>query len=93
MFSHDMGDFIFSLFLRHRFNKIVFRVVVGNPAEDIYDRFCVKYGGRIVGVLKDNVKLLDGKNYDEKLYEIMLNDFEKSIGEKRLIRLRVTHGW
>ena len=38
-----------------------------------------KYGGRIVGIKKKDVQLIDGKYYDLKLYEIFADDYFKSI--------------
>jgi len=49
---------------------VCFSVAVGNPAEKTYDRFIKRYGGRIVGTHKEHAKLIDGKYYDIKMYEI-----------------------
>ena len=35
------------------------------------------YGGRIVGVYKENIKLIDGLYYDVKLYEILASEYFK----------------
>jgi hypothetical protein len=48
--------------------------VVGNPAERMYDKFIEKYNGRVVGIKKNEVKLVDGKFYGLKLYEIIFNN-------------------
>jgi hypothetical protein len=53
-------------------------VVVGNPAERLYDRVINKYGGRIVGIKEKSTKLIDGLYYDVKLYEIFKEDFDKA---------------
>ena len=54
------------------FVKIMFSVVVGNPAEKIYDAILEKLGGSHVGTFRKDVKLPDGNYYDRKFYEILL---------------------
>ena len=68
-FVRDMERFLMSLLDIYR--KVSFSVVVGNPAERLYDKVIEKYHGRIVGVKKQDVRLIDGKYYDLKLYEIL----------------------
>lgn len=58
------------IFNYFKFHKINFGVYVGNPAEKIYDKFINKYGGRIVGIYTDDVRLIDGTWCDYKIYEI-----------------------
>jgi len=77
-YSKDMRDFIVELFEKYNFNKINFRVVIGNPIEKMYDKYIEKYGGRIIGIRKDEVRLIDGKLYDDKLYEITKDEYLKS---------------
>lgn len=72
-FIKDLENFIKYLLKYKKFKKISFTVVVGNPAERMYDKFIEKYNGRIVGIKKNEVKLVDGKFYDLKLYEIENN--------------------
>ena len=72
-FYSDFREFIRRL-VRVGFRKICFSVIVGNPAERTYDRFVKRYGGRIVGTHKSHVKLIDGKYYDLKLYEVFTNN-------------------
>lgn len=69
-FIKDLETFIKYLLEYKKFRKIAFSVVVGNPAERLYDKFIEKYNGRVVGVRKNDVKLVDGKYYDLKLYEL-----------------------
>lgn len=80
-FSRDFRQFIENLFVVHKFRKIVFEVLVGNPAENMYDKYCERYGGRIIGTLKEEVLLYDGTYCDLKKYEIMKTDFDKIIQE------------
>lgn len=56
-----------------------FIVVVGNPIEKSYDKMIKKYGGRIVGTYKEDVKLIDGEYYDKKLYEILASEYFSTI--------------
>ena len=74
-FSKDLFQFMLDLFLKFNYRKVDFSVVVGNPIEKMYDKYCLKYGGKIVGVKKENSRLQDGKYYDLKLYEIFRKDF------------------
>lgn len=67
-FSKDFYAFLDTLL--RRYTKVSFSVVVGNPAETMYDRVIHKYGGRIVGIKEDHVSI-DGSLYDFKLYEIL----------------------
>jgi len=70
VFSKDFWRFVKLLFVQYKFNKINFSCVVGNPAEKIYYKIINKWSGRIVGTYKNDVKLLDGKVYDLRVYEI-----------------------
>lgn len=74
-FSKDLYQFLIDLFLKYGFNKISFKVVLGNPAEKMYDKYIKKYGGRIIRVRLRHNRLQDGNFYDEKLYEIFKDDF------------------
>ncbi|MCI9098071.1 MAG: hypothetical protein HFI95_18260 [Lachnospiraceae bacterium] len=65
------------IFEKHRFRKIDFYVVIGNPVKYQYDRMVEIYGGRAVGFRKEHVMLMDGKLYDQKLYEILREDYMK----------------
>lgn len=75
-FSKDFHTFLTSLFEKHKFNKITFVSIADNPASEMYDKYVKKYGGRIVGIRTNHVRLLDGKLYDDKIYEIMREDYE-----------------
>lgn len=77
-FAKDLGQALKDIFERYKFRKLSFSVVIGNPVEKSYDKMCEKYGGRIVGVKKKQVRLIDGELYDEKLYEILREDYENA---------------
>lgn len=74
-FGMDVGSCLQDIFEKFQFRKLKFSVVVGNPIEPTYDKLVEKYGGRIVGYYKEDVKLIDGKYYDSKLYEITREDY------------------
>lgn len=74
-FSKDFHQFLNDLFVKFKFRKVSFSVVVGNPAEKMYDKYIEKYSGRVVGVKKKDIKLYDGEYYDFKMYEIFRDDY------------------
>lgn len=76
LFGIDLKRVIVDIFERFKFNKLRFTVVIGNPIEKSYDKLINTYGGRIVGVYKDEAKLFDGGLYDVKLYEITKDEYE-----------------
>jgi hypothetical protein len=80
-FSRDFRQFLIDLFLKYSFYKVNFKVIVGNPAEDMYDRFIAKYGGKIAAYYEKDTKLWDGLLYDVKEYEIMRDKFIEKYGE------------
>jgi hypothetical protein len=76
IFAQDLKQFFLDLFNKYNYNKINFNVIVGNPAEKIYDKLVKNYGGRIVGIFKNDTRLWDGKIYDRKFYEILKEEFK-----------------
>jgi RimJ/RimL family protein N-acetyltransferase len=74
-FGRDIGIVLVNIFEKFNYRKIEFSVIAGNPIEKSYDKLIHKYGGRIVGIYKDHVKLMDNKYYDEKMYEIFREDY------------------
>lgn len=75
-FAKDSYKFITELFTKYNFLKIKFFVIVGNPAEHLYDKLIKKLNGRIVGTFKNDVMLYDYQYYDIKQYEILKSDFD-----------------
>jgi len=55
---------------RRRFRCVRFACIKGHPMERDYDRLAYMWGGRVVGVFEKKRRLLDGKLYDEKWYEV-----------------------
>lgn len=77
-FSKDFYTFLMELFTKHNFNKIEWSVVIGNPAEKMYDKIIDKYGGRVVGIRHESTVLQDGTYCDEKEYELFKRDYLKA---------------
>jgi len=77
-FSKDFYKFLINLFEVHNANKIEWTVVVGNPAEKLYDKLIDRFGGMVVGINHKTTILGDGKLYDMKEYEIFKCDYERS---------------
>lgn len=70
-FSRDLYRFMIdTVFVRYGVDKIVFNVIIGNPVEGFYDGLCSKYGGRIVGTFKRDVRI-NGEMHDVKYYELL----------------------
>lgn len=82
LFGRELGQIIDDIFCRFNFNRLEFFVIRGNPIEKSYDRLILKYGGRIIGTKTASVRLIDGMLYDEKLYEIMREDYIKAKSRK-----------
>lgn len=74
-FGLDMMKLLENIFLKYNFRKAEWYVVVGNPAEKLYDRIVNIYGGRIVGTFRQAVMLPDGNYYDRKYYEIFRDKY------------------
>lgn len=75
IFAKDLMQVIDDIFCKFNFQRLEFYVVCGNTVESTYDRLVHKFGGRIVGVRKRSTKLIDNNYYDEKLYEILREDY------------------
>lgn len=86
LFARDLRDFMEFLLITRKFFRVEFNVVVGNPAEKIYDRFIEKYGGRVVGVFRKNVMLQNNRRYGRKFYEIFQKDFMNNYKKYHKIR-------
>lgn len=84
-FGKDLIQVIKNIFEKFNYRKLSFSVIVGNPIERSYDRMTLKYGGRIVGTNKEHVKLMDGKYYDQKFYEIMREDYIHNVDKSNIL--------
>ena len=74
-FTRDLYKALDDIFTRYKIRKLQYGVFVGNPIEKTYDRLTKKYGGRIIGIYKEDAKLLDGNYYDYKMYELFRVDY------------------
>lgn len=83
IFSLDLRKALRDIFERFSFSKLNFEVIIGNPAEKMYDKILAKCGGRIVGVYSNEVKLSDNQYYDLKLYEITREAYMAAKSRKR----------
>ena len=78
VFGMDLGKVLVNIFELYKFRKINFMVVIGNPIEKKYDKLVERYNGRIVGLRKKHIKLIDNKYYDTKEYEVFREDYLKA---------------
>ena len=78
IFGKDVLQAIKDIFEKYNFRKLSFCVVIGNPVEKTYDILASKYGGRIVGIEKQETRLCDNKYYDVKRYEILRENYIKA---------------
>jgi hypothetical protein len=67
-----------NIFEKYNMRKINFDVIVGNPVEKTYDKIVKRYGGKIVGIKEQEIRLIDGKFYDLKEYEILADNYFKA---------------
>lgn len=67
-FGYDFIRFI--RYMARRYQYVRWAAVDGHPQEKHYLAILKHFNGRVVGVFKKKIKLLDGKLYDEKWYEI-----------------------
>jgi hypothetical protein len=75
VFGKDVMTAIKDIFEKYRFNKLNFTVVRGNPIEKTYDKLIKRYNGRIVGIKEQETRLIDGKLYNVKEYEILAANY------------------
>ena len=78
VFGMDLYRVIDNIFCKFNMQRIEFNVVCGNPIEKSYDKMVAKCGGRIIGTRRRAAKLLDNQIYDDKLYEILREDYLNS---------------
>ena len=78
-FGRDLMKIIDDIFNKYNMNKIEFRVYLDNPVIKHYYKFAEKFGGRLVGILKDTVMLEDGKLHDEVMLEMFKKDYNNRI--------------
>jgi len=77
IFGKDLITSVRDIFEKYGLNKVNFAVVIGNPVEKTYDKLINKYGGRLLGIWKQECRLIDGKLYDMKDYELLADEYFK----------------
>lgn len=80
LFSFDRGNILVGrdVFTKmeelvHKFHRVEWRMVGGNPVENSYDNFCNKYSGSKY-VMKDVFRDRDGNYRDSIIYEIITDN-------------------
>jgi hypothetical protein len=74
-FGKDVMTALKDIFETYHFNKLNYSVVIGNPIEKTYDKLTERYNGRVVGVRRQQSRLMDGMLYDLKEYELLARDY------------------
>lgn len=77
-FGIDLYRAIKDIFYKYNFNKLKWSVAIGNPAEKGYNKLVTKFGGRVVGVYEEDIKLWDGTVVDTKIYEVLKRNLKNS---------------
>jgi hypothetical protein len=75
IFMRDLITCLKDIFEKYGLNKLSYSVVIGNPAEKIWDKLTLNYGGRIIGYREQDVCMENGKLYDVKEYEILAKNY------------------
>lgn len=75
IFSRDTKLFFDEIFLVRKFRKLKFHAILQNPAIPMYRKLIKRLNGREVGILKESKKLLDGKYYDEIIFEVFRGEY------------------
>lgn len=83
-FSADIFGFFIMLFTQLGIKRVVWDVIIGNPAEKFYDYIAANYGGRIVGTFRNEARLADGQLYDVKYYEMYREEALQAVVDKQV---------
>jgi hypothetical protein len=75
IFMKDLITCIKDIFEKYRLNKFSCSVIIGNPAEAIWDKLILQYGGRVIGYCEQDACLSDGQLYDVKWYELLAKNY------------------
>lgn len=79
IYGKDVMQAIDDVFCKYNLNRLDFFAIIGNPIVRTYDKFIEKLGGRVVGIQRQIVKDSAGNLRDEKIYEILREDYIKSM--------------
>lgn len=75
IFAKDLLQMIDDIFEKYHFNRMDWHCWADNPAIRGYRKFCKRYGGREVGVLRRKGRLLDGYLHDSVIFELLSEDY------------------
>jgi RimJ/RimL family protein N-acetyltransferase len=75
-FLTDLAELCDRMFCEFNINKLSWSLLVGNPAEKLYDRFISQHGGRVVGIKKKHNTSMARELCDVKMYEILKEDYK-----------------
>lgn len=87
IFMKDLLNVIHIGFTQFGLRKMCWSVIVGNPIEKSWDKFCRLSNGRIVGVYKEDAFTADRVFRDVKAYELFAKDFYETPLGKRCIKM------
>lgn len=82
-FGLDLARCIDDIFVKFCMNKLEFNVICGNPIEASYDKIIGKIGGHILCTRRDRAKDMAGNFHDDKIYEVMREDYMKAKERRR----------
>ena len=74
-FGADLVQVIKDIFEKYHFHKLIFNAVIGNPAREKYTKIIERFGGRIVGIAKEDIYMY-GKYHDKIIYEVLKSDYD-----------------
>lgn len=75
IYGQDLKQCIDDMFNVYGMNRVEWHCYADNPAIKGYRKLIKRCGGREVGFLKQNARLLDGKIHDSYIFEIMKEDY------------------
>lgn len=75
VFTKDLLQSIDDIFVKYGMNRIDFWAFVDNPIVPTYQKLVEKYGGRIVGILEDTAKLMDGQLHSSIIFELKADSY------------------
>jgi RimJ/RimL family protein N-acetyltransferase len=82
IFARDCLQAVDDVFMKFNLNRIEWFAYTDNHAIRGYKKFIKKYGGRIVGILKQDRRLMDGKLHDTMIFELLREDYLKATGKE-----------
>ncbi len=92
-FSKDFYHFLSYLFVDRGFHRLEWNVIIGNPIEKMYDKFCKKIGGNIIGVAHDATMLQNHQYADMKYYEVFGDGVKKYLNSQSGRRRHCMRPW